>query len=145
MSESGYFLNFVMGCLFQSTADSLVILLFSLTWPFFYPFFVIPYLFIDNNKTAMCVDMRIYLHHETPFIPAQSRLIMQKPNSHTAPKARCVTRVTIVRPEMHGYDTMKPRQMNGQFADGIFALHPVVWKICILIHISQSFDLKHFN
>ena len=57
MSESGYFLNFVMGCPFQSTADIFVILLCLPDLAFLLPLFVIPYLFIDNNNTAMCVDM----------------------------------------------------------------------------------------
>ena len=79
MSESGYFLNFYNGLSISVYSWQFWHLLFTLTWPFFYPFCVISYLFVDNNNTAMCVDMLLEQegsachtshHHTQPQCPS---------------------------------------------------------------------------
>ena len=79
MSESVYFINLYNGLYISVYSWQFCHLLFTLTWPFFYPFYVIPYLFIDNNNTAMCVDMPLEQegsachtshHHTQPQCPS---------------------------------------------------------------------------
>ena len=57
MDENGYFFfTFVMHCLFQSKVCHFVFLLCSPDLAFFYPFLSF-HISIDNNHSAICVDM----------------------------------------------------------------------------------------